>query len=428
MRSTQLAALVAAGLLATGCVAEQEVADPTATTVVVTTPGATTTTVPAGEAVVPLEDVRIELVELTGGLNDPVAMQTRSGTANLYIAERGGRIRVIERQVKVDARTGISSIASERLSSSSVLDLTDEVHSAGPEQGLLGFAFSLNGSRLYVAYTSENGTLRVVEHEMRALEDRADSDGKQLMAIEQGAENHNGGHLVFGADGFLYIGVGDGGGQGDPFGVAQNTSSSLGTILRVDPDVLRVGEDPPPYEIPTGNPFRDGEGGLREIWLFGVQDPWRFSFDRLTGDLWVADTGGQREEITRLLARNGTGRGANLGWDLVEGSEATGDVPAGAVAPIYDYPHGEAGCRVVGGFVYRGKRIEGLDGSYLFGDRCTGRIMALRPHDDGTTELRDLGEAVPADQLIAFGADDDGEPYILTTDGTVRRVGQQPAP
>lgn len=421
------AALVLLSLLASSaCVAKSAAPDSTATSLpgMVDPDSSPTETVPGAPIFEPLSDVFVETVELTGGLDDPVVLTARSGTENLYVAERSGIVRVFERQVKVDSRTGIKSITSERLSSRAVLDLTSEVDASGEEQGLLGMTFSSNGARLYVAYTDEDKALVVDEYPMQPLEERASTTGsRQLLRIEQLALNHNGGHLVFGADGFLYVGVGDGGGEDDPFGSAQDTDSLLGSILRIDPDVLRVGEDPPPYEIPSGNPFIDG-GGRPEIWLYGVQDPWRFSFDAATGDMWIADTGGnRREEVTRLKAANGAGRGANLGWAIAEGTTKLGDsdLPADSRLPIHEYEHGP-GCRLVGGFVYRGTSISGLSGAYLFGDRCTGVVSALLPGEETGSKVRDLGVRFDPDTLVAFGVDDDGVPYVLTSSGGLHRI------
>lgn len=414
-------AFVALGLL-TACVAESEPPDLTTNSIPVTVPEGPLDSLPPGEAPVTLAEVAFELDDVVDGLADPVVLQARSGTPNLYVAERAGRIRVVERTLKVDARTGISSITTERLSSRAVLDITENVKSDQPEQGLLGMAFSSDGSRLYVAYTDAASAVVVAEHNMRPLEDRAGTSRRELLRVEQLTANHNGGSLVFGADGFLYVGLGDGGGQDDPFGVAQDTESLLGSILRLDPDVLRTGENPPPFEVPSGNPFLEG-GGLPEVWLYGVQDPWRFSFDSRTGDLWVADTGGtRREEITRLQAINGTGRGANLGWGFFEGSEqfGTDDPPADARMPIHEYDH-TAGCRVVGGVVFRGS-VEGFDGTYVFGDRCTGRITGLQAPPEEPVTVRDLEISVGENLLSSFGADNDGQVYVLSTDGALRRI------
>jgi glucose/arabinose dehydrogenase len=412
--------VLAMGLLG-ACVAESEVVDSTATTAPPGALGPATTV--QGVPVAGLESVHIELVDVVDGLTDPVALTGRSGTPNLYVAERGGRVRVIERKVKVDTKTGFTSIASESLGSRTVLDLSDDLRRDNTDQGLLGIAFSSDGSKLYAGFTDETGSLVVSEFEMRPLEDRADSSGRELLRLEQPAPNHNGGFLVFGTDGFLYIGVGDGGGEDDPFGTAQNRDEPLGSILRIDPDVLMVGDDPPPYAVPSGNPFLDGDD-LPEIWLYGVQDPWRFSFDADTGDLWVADTGGtRREEITLLRARNGAGRGANLGWDLLEGTERTGDgdVPADVRAPIHEYDH-SLGCRVVGGVVYRDDVIAELNGVYVFGDRCTGELSGIKTGENDAVEVRGLNVGVGRDQLVGFGTDNDRQVYVLAADGRVLRV------
>jgi glucose/arabinose dehydrogenase len=257
---------------------------------------------------------------------------------------------------------------------------------------------------------------------------RADSrSGQVLIEIDQPASNHNGGYLTYGPDGFLYVGVGDGGNQGDPDGNGQDTKTLLASILRIDPDGSDGELD---YSIPPGNPF-DGENGLREIWLYGVRNPWRFSFDAATGDLWIADVGGSQEEEINWLpsteANQNPGRGANLGWSLVEGNaELEGEAPDGAVSPLFTYTHDDGDCSVTGGFVYRGAAIPAMQGVYLFGDFCKGVIRGIVQKEGVLVEEGPLQATVP--NLSSFGVDQDGEMYALSLDGQVFKINAGPVP
>ena len=248
---------------------------------------------------------------------------------------------------------------------------------------------------------------------------------RELLVIDDFAPNHNGGNIVFGPDGFLYWGMGDGGGAGDPAGTGQNPGDLLGDLLRIDPDVAPEERDNgATYSIPDGNPFRNG-GGAPEVWAFGLRNPWRFSFDRATGDLWIADVGqGDIEEIDFLPATGGTGagRGANFGWSSVEGNNPfnEGTAPEGAVGPIFAYDHDGGRCSITGGYVYRGEAIPALVGIYLYADFCGGEIRGL---------AQENGEAVSEgslDQVVSFpssfGEDNDGELYVLSLSGPVYRI------
>jgi glucose/arabinose dehydrogenase len=405
----------AVALLVAACSGGGDDAGPATTTTAAPTTGAgddsTTSTAPLAEGT--LGDVELttdEIVELEA----PIAMATRASSADLYIAEKGGTVRL----VKVTTSTG--GAKRYQLQSTPVLDLSDEVLDEG-EQGLLGLAFSSDGRQLYVDYTARpDGRTMVLEY---ALGDRntVDRDSRrELLEVEQPAANHNGGNLVLGPDGYLYVGLGDGGGAGDPDGNAQDTEQLLGKILRIDPE---GGTDDDPYAIPAGNPFADGEEGAPEVWLYGVRNPWRFSFDTLTGDLWVADVGqGDWEEIDRLPSVNGfdAGRGANLGWDRMEGRhEFEGANPAGAVLPIHEYSHDD-GCSITGGFQYRGSEIAGLQGAYLYADFCAGDVRAIQT--DATSVIDERSWDLSVEQIQSFGQDDDGELYLLLASGPVLKL------
>jgi glucose/arabinose dehydrogenase len=298
----------------------------------------------------PLASVHVGLEQIAT-LDQPLALATRSGDRALYIAEKTGRV---------------VAIRDDRVDPTPVLDLSGDV-SLGGEQGLLGIAFSPDGRSLYVNYTDVDGDTRVVAYAMGRRTAEPDTR-RELLFVDQPYANHNGGDLVFGPDGYLYVGLGDGGSAGDPQGHAQSLESLLGKMLRIDP---RPDRDRA-YSIPPDNPFVDRDGARAEIWAYGLRNPWRYSFDRATGDLWIGDVGQNAwEEIDRLPA--GTPPGANLGWNLVEGSRRfTGDPPNGAVAPVYEYPHASGACTVIGGVVYRGDEIPDLVGAYLFADLCLG--------------------------------------------------------
>lgn len=369
------------------------------------------------------EAVAIELTPIAE-LDSPVAFAPHPVTGDLYVAEQGGAVRRIE----VDDAGGRREFTVDR---EPALDLTGETEATG-ERGLLGLAFSPDGAHLYVDYTDTRGDTHVVEYRMDGP--RADPDSaRELLFVEQPYANHNGGQLATDADGYLYIGMGDGGAAGDPENRAQDLDDLLGKILRIDPAGAGGGR---PYGIPTDNPFVDG-GGRPEIWIWGVRNPWRFSFDRETGDLWVADVGQNEIEEINLLpataegtgagsARSGPpGRGANLGWRYKEGTRAFAGTPPEGLAlvdPVSEYEHRGTDCSITGGFVYRGTAIPALRGVYVYGDYCTAELRGLVVADGREVEDRSLGVSVAENSLSSFGEDLDGELYVLSTEGTVYRI------
>jgi glucose/arabinose dehydrogenase len=253
--------------------------------------------------------------------------------------------------------------------------------------------------------------------------DRADSRSRRdLLTIPQPFANHNGGQLQLGPDGFLYVGMGDGGGAGDPEGNGQNPATLLGTILRIDPQASTPDRG---YAIPAGNPYILG-GGAPEVWITGARNPWRFSFDRLTGDLWVADVGQDELEELNLLPADASGmnagRGANLGWPAMEGDQpfSSGEPPPGAVAPILTYGRDSGACSVIGGYVYRGTAIPALQGAYLYGDFCTGEVRALLAIGGIVVDDRPLGITVP--DLASFGQTSGGELMTMSKGGEIRLI------
>ncbi len=363
------------------------------------------------------EGVRLDKV---GDATSPVALAPRSGTPTLYVAQQDGRIRTIT----VDEQFGNDGTvrsATYRLDSSPLLDISRSI-STGGERGLLGVAFSSDGRKLYVDYTDTNGRLTVDEYRMS--DDRVDTSSRRnLLSVEHERSNHNGGQIAFGPDGFLYVAMGDGGGGGDPDGNGQNPATLLGTILRIDPEGRT---DDKPYAIPAGNPFADGQDGAPEVWTWGLRNPWRFSWDRTSKDLWIADVGQDTYEEINFLAEQegGAGRGANMGWALMEGTHPFqgNEPPAGAVSPIFDYGRTNGECSVTGGYVYRGTALPQLQGVYLYADYCTDDIRGLLRLPDGSISESSLGLTVPGGSITSFGQDENGELFVLSGNGGIFRL------
>jgi glucose/arabinose dehydrogenase len=326
----------------------------------------------------------------------------------LFVLEQAGLIRVIQDGV---------------LLPEPFLDIRDRIGSGGNEQGLLGVAFHpqfKNNGYFYVNYTDKQGNTVIAR--FSAIQDsnlnlKADPASESiLLQVDQPHANHNGGQLVFGPDGYLWIGLGDGGGQGDPNGNGQSSQTLLGKILRIDVD------HGSPYVIPPDNPYAKG-GGLPEIWAIGLRNPWRFSFDRITGDLFIGDVGQDSwEEIDHLPAGYGS-EPVNFGWNRREGTHPyTDQVNAdttGLTDPIFDYGH-NSGCSVTGGFVYRGKDLPGFQGVYLFGDYCSGSVWGAVPKGQVSWDTRILFST--GYQIASFGEDQNGEIYLLDLNGSIYRL------
>ena len=306
------------------------------------------------------------------------------------------------------------------------LDIRERVNDSGNEEGLLGLAFdpdyATNGF-FYIYYTAANSRRSVVSRFSVRGDDphRADPASEQVvMEVPQPFSNHNGGNLLFGPDGFLYIGLGDGGSGGDPLGNGQDPNTLLGSILRIDP---RTPSESRTYSIPSDNPFVDVTGFREEVWAHGLRNPWRFSFDRETGDLWAGDVGqNDFEEIDLILP------GRNYGWNVMEGlhcyppSVSSCD-QTGLESPIVEYPLTGGNCAVTGGYVYRGSRLPSLYGAYIYGDFCSGKIWALRYDGQRVTDQALLVDSTL--RLSSFGEDQAGELYILSFDGKVYRLTTQ---
>lgn len=329
------------------------------------------------------------------------------GTGRLFVVGQDGLIQVLQNGAVLD---------------DPFLDITERVGSTGNEQGLLGLAFhpdyEQNGS-FYVNYTDTAGNTVIARYQVSGDPNVADAASEQiLLQVDQPYENHNGGHLEFGPDGYLYIGLGDGGSQGDPSGNGQSLETYLGKLLRIDVDSAS------PYAIPPDNPFGRG-GGLGEIWAYGLRNPWRFSFDRTTGDLYVADVGqGEWEEVNFLPG--GIVGGTNFGWNYFEGSHPyQGTPPDGMtfVGPVAQYAHSVGGCAVTGGYVYRGAALPAWQGVYFYGDFCSGDIWGLLQNPNGEWESRLLYDT---DFLItSFGLDEAGELYVLDRSGGLYQLQAQ---
>ncbi len=350
-----------------------------------------------GSAVAPSVSPQIALVPRFSGLAAPLGI-THAGdnTGNLYVAEQAGRIRLIDNGALLAAP---------------FLDILPRVLSGG-ERGLLGLAFPpgyATTGRFYVNYTRiPDGYTVIARYQRIANTNIADPNSEViLLTIPQPFANHNGGQLAFGPDGFLYIGMGDGGSAGDPQNNAQNDNSLLGKILRIDVESV-----PNPgllYAIPSNNPFVATPGARGEIWALGLRNPWRFSFDRQTGDLYIADVGQDSfEEVDFQPA--GSAGGQNYGWRIMEGGHcygAPGCSQAGLTLPVAEYDHGQ-GCSITGGFVYRGQAYPRLQGVYLYADFCSGRFWGLK--NDNTVWRNELLLAEPH-SISSFGEDEAGNLY-----------------
>jgi glucose/arabinose dehydrogenase len=375
--------------------------------------GAGTTAAPAIAEEPPWTRQELTLTTIAE-VDQAVALAPRSGSLDLYVAAKTGTIHRIARTVTRNRPDRF------RLDNTAILDISDQV-SSGNEQGLLDLAFSSDGRQLYVSYTDRAGANVIVRYAMGSLTAEV-SSRREILRIEQPFSNHNGGGITFGPDGFLYVGIGDGGRAGDPLGSGQDTNSLLGAILRIDPDGAADGLG---YSVPNGNPYVDG-GGAPEVWLTGVRNPWRFSFDPATDALWVADVGQNRfEEVTRL---DDGGWGANLGWNQMEGNQPFdgGTEPENHVGPWLVYAHENGRCSITGGGVYRGQILPLYDGVYLFGDYCTGEIFGAVDSPGGVI-VRKLNVALGDGELGAFGVDSAGEMYVVSLDGPISRIEPMPA-
>lgn len=349
---------------------------------------------------------QLGVTRLIGDLAEPLFV-THAGDDRLFVVERTGRIRIVKFKDGAWRRIG------------TFLDIRSRVGDGGTEQGLLGLAFhpgyATNG-RFYVNYTDNSGNTVVAEYR-RLTKNRASTTQRVVMKIKQPFENHNGGWMAFSGN-KLYIATGDGGSGGDPGDRAQDLNERLGKILRIDP-IDPDGRGPRKFRVPNSNPFV-GVAGKDVIWSYGLRNPWRNSFDRLTGDLWIADVGQQGyEEVNR----NGDARGLNFGWNRLEGRHL---YPSGNVCqtdcktlPVVEYPRANGNCAVTGGYVSR-RPGAALEGRYIYGDFCSGNIWNI-------SASHDAGDPLPAPfesgRLISsFGEGADGTIYLTDLSGSLWRV------
>lgn len=370
----------------------------------------------------------VSLQPVVSGLVRPVFItHAGDGSGRLFIVEQDGRILF-----------HIGAITTEFLNISD--RVRSPVDSGGNEEGLLSMAFppgyGVSKDYFYVYYTNLAGDNQVSRFHIGASPDAADASSEELILwLEHpGQSNHNGGQLAFGADGYLYIGTGDGGGGNDPYDNAQNPASLLGKMLRIDTEMVTIEMGTTPsldtyqnylpiqlqnvdfahslYRIPSDNPFIDTLGYRPEIWALGLRNPWRFSFDRLTHDLYIGDVGqGEWEEIDFQPAISQGGE--NYGWDIFEGSMCTSTScdPSGMTMPVHEYNHNQADCSVSGGYVYRGAAYSGMQGIYFFGDYCTGKIWGLQQETVSWTPSP-ASLVTNANGLASFGENEAGELFI----------------
>jgi glucose/arabinose dehydrogenase len=388
-----LAAVLAIALLAVSCGSDDDgdaAIDPGRSTSSTTTEpaasggGSGTTEPPTGS----LEDARVTATTVARA-ESPTKLTARPGTDTLYVAERAGTVRTLE----------IDDDGAGTLGDEPVLDLTGDT-STESERGLLGIAFSADGDTLFASYTNRDGDTRVDAYAMDG--ESADvASRRELVAVDQPFANHNGGNIVLAPDGQLWLGLGDGGAGGDPQNHAQDPDDPLGKLLRIDPD---------------------GDGSTDpDIWAIGLRNPWRFSFDRATDDLWIADVGQDEiEEIDFLAA--GASAGTNFGWSGYEGTSVyeQARVADGTVRPVLEMRHDDGWCSVTGGVVYRGERIPDLQGAYLFGDYCKPGLHGLTLEDGAVDAQRELG--VEVSSLVSIDEDADGDVYLLSLDGSIDRL------
>ena len=352
----------------------------------------------------------LRLQTVTAVLSSPVFLTAPTGdVGRLFIVEQGGLIRILNSLDGTPRATPFLDVAG--------LIVT------GGEQGLLGMAFDPNyagNGRFYIYYTNTAGDIVIARYGVSTNPDIANAGAQAILKTiaHPTNQNHNGGMLAFGPDGCLYAGIGDGGGSGDPNGNAQNTNSLLGKILRLDPETGSA--------CGTDNPFANGTGGAPEVWSFGLRNPWRFSFDRSTGVLYIGDVGqDQREEVDAVVGPN-AGQGVNFGWNIMEGfacfNPPSGCNSSGLTPPILDYSHDAGACSVTGGYVYRGTLNPAVNGSYFYADYCAGFVRSFqlqggRPSSQNTWPLLS-----PGGQITSFGEDARGELYILTQTGGLSRI------
>ncbi len=357
------------------------------------------TTVPDGPLAVPA----VQLVEVAS-FDNPVELTTRPGDTRNFVVEQGGRV-----------------VAFDDLSTDVVADISNLTEAAG-ERGLLGAAFHPGADLAYLHYSNSQGDTVVAEYEIDPVTAQFDLDSaREVLTVDQPFGNHNGGEIAFGPDQLLYIGLGDGGSADDPERNGLSLETRLGKILRIDPQPSASS----PFVVPTDNPFATDSAADPTIWAYGLRNPWKFSFDDATGDLWIADVGqNQIEEINmaRHVNEVGAGRGLSFGWSAFEGTDRfNGDQTSdNHTPPVYEYTHGNGDCSVSGGAVARDSSVSNLNGWYVFGDYCSGTIWGLDPTTLGNEPIVAVLGQVSALTAIAVGGE--GELFALSASGSVSRL------
>jgi glucose/arabinose dehydrogenase len=345
------------------------------------------------------------LLPLATGLSQPVFLTAPPGDlTRLYVVEKTGAVRILRNDTLLTTPfVNIGALVSR-----------------GGEQGLLSMAFhpawAANGY-VFLSYTDTLGTSKVMRYAATGPEALDPASAVEILSVPQPYTNHNGGLIAFGPDGMLYVGLGDGGSGGDPLGNGQDRTTLLGSILRLDV------EGGLPYTIPADNPFAGQTGARGEIWAYGLRNPWRFSFDRSTGDLYIGDVGqSAREEVNVQPA--GSAGGENYGWNVMEGSicyNAATCETTGLTLPVAEYTHAE-GCSITGGYVYRGAAVAALQGRYLYADYCGGWVRSFTWAGGAATDSRDWLDLDPGSQVVSFGEDGAGELYLMTLGGDLYRI------
>ncbi len=455
LRRRGLAAVVTlvVGIVLVACTA------PASETTTASTAASSTTTTDPGSGPTSIT-ANLRTVEVASGFDDPTMMVNRPMRNQLWVAERAGRIRVVTIETDWNLETGQTQRGGYRPFPGTVLDISSDVATDG-EKGLLGIAFSTDARTLFLNYVNRSGEIIVASWNVNdptppppttvapppvdpaapstttttranasttsstalrspLLPPEVDGRSKRVMlSIPHGGTSNFGGQIALGRDGFLYVGVGDAT-MGAAERSAQDTESLLGKILRIDPGGATFVEA---YAIPPSNPFARG-GGAAPVFTIGIQNPLRFSFDRSNGDLWLGDAGaGRTQEIVLLTAASGGGSGVNLGWPLVEGTRAAdGDAPSDLVPPLVAFESGADGCPVIGGYVYRGAAITELRGVYVYGDRCSGAVSGVLQRRGRVLDRKPLGPQLAADRLSSFAEDDQGELYVVLTNGSIQRL------
>ena len=351
--------------------------------------------------------VAVHLAQVATGLSMPVLVLAAPGDGSrLFVVEKGGTVRILKNGV---------------LLPTPFIDLSGRV-TTGSEQGLLGMAFHPTDGRVVLSFTvpgaTGGGRSRVATFARGANPDVLDPASEQLvLEVDQPYSNHNGGHVAFGPDGFLYYGLGDGGSGGDPQGHGQNRNDLLGSLLRMDLDHGL------PYTIPASNPFV-GQVGMRgELWNWGLRNPWRFSFDRANGTLYIADVGQNEWEEVDVQPASSAG-GENFGWAIMEGTHCYGGgncATAGLVLPQIEYGHAD-GCSITGGYVYRGQAIPALVGTYFYGDYCNGWVRSFTYQGGAATNPTSWPTLDTHGQITSFGEDAEGEIYVVLANGSIYRI------